>query len=183
MKSRIGWLLWAVLAMPVLAATSAPGAAPVPDGAKPPYGRGAAPREACKADPEKCQAEAQARREACAANPEPCRKARMAQREQWCAQHAEQCAALKAGMAQRRARCQADPEQCRQEHAARAEAYFKKTDKDGNGLLSRAEAEQGMPRLARRFDLIDVNQDGQVTREEMAVARKARQGVKPLPGT
>ncbi len=181
--SKLRFLLLMGLTMPALAAESVPGAAAAPDGAKLPYGRGAALREVCKADPGKCRAEAQARREACAANPGPCRKERMARREQWCAQNAEQCAEMKTRMEQRRAQCQADPDKCRQEHAARADAYFKKTDKDGNGLLSRAEAEQGMPHLARRFDLIDADKDGQVSREEMVAVRKARHGVRQPPRT
>jgi len=35
-----------------------------------------------------------------------------------------------------------------------------------------------MPRLVRHFDRIDANKDGQLSREEMAAARKAHQGAK-----
>ena len=44
---------------------------------------------------------------------------------------------------------------------------FKQADKDGNGLLSRDETGQGTPRLAKNFDAIDVNQDGQLSRDEI----------------
>ena len=171
----------ALLAGPAFAVEGIPGAAVANDGAKPPYGQHGAMREACKADPEKCKAEAQARRAACQADPEKCRKERMAQREKMCAQNPEQCKEMKARMEQRRAQCQADPEKCRQEHAARADQHFKNTDADGNGMLSRAEAEKGMPRLARHFDAIDANKDGQLSRNEMDAARKAHRDANP-PG-
>ena len=44
---------------------------------------------------------------------------------------------------------------------------FKQADKDGNDLLSRGETGQGTPRLAKNFDAIDVNHDGQLSREEI----------------
>ena len=52
-------------------------------------------------------------------------------------------------------------------------ARFKRADTDGNGVISRAEAEKHMPRLARHFDRVDANRDGHITREEMASVRKA----------
>ncbi len=61
---------------------------------------------------------------------------------------------------------------CRDEH-------FKQTDKDGNGLLSRSETGQGMPRLARNFDTIDANKDEQLSREEIRAfmqSRRQKQG-------
>jgi hypothetical protein len=140
-------------------------------------GRSAA-MEMCKADPEKCKAAMQARHEACKADPEKCRKERMAQREQWCVQNPEKCGEMKAKMEQRREACKADPEKCRKEHQARADAHFKKTDADGNGSLSREEADRHMPRLARHFDALDTNKDGQLSREELSAARKAHRGAK-----
>ncbi len=168
-------LVAAMLAMPVFAAEGVPGAT---EGAKPPYGQHGAMREACRADPQKCRAEAQARHEACSADPGKCRQERMARREKMCADNPEKCREIKARMEQRRAQCQADPEKCRKEHQERADARFKKSDADGNGKLSRAEAEKGMPRLARHFDAIDANKDGQLTRDELDAARKAWHGAK-----
>ena len=167
-----------LFALPVFAAEGVPGATITNDGAKPPYGAG---REACKADPEKCKAALQARREACKADPEKCRQDRAAMREKMCAQNPEKCKEQKARMAQRREACKADPGKCHQERQARAAEHFKKSDADGNGMLSRAEAEKNMPRLARHFDTIDANKDGQLSRDEMSAARKAHHGDK-APG-
>ncbi len=97
-----------------------------------------------------------AAREACKADPEKC----------------------KAAMHARREACKADPEKCRQEQQARAADHFRKTDADGNGSLSRAEAEKGMPRLVRHFDMIDANKDGQLSPDELSAARKARQSAR-----
>jgi hypothetical protein len=44
-------------------------------------------------------------------------------------------------------------------------------DTDGDGRLSRAEAEAGAPGMARNFGRFDVDADGQVTREEIQAAR------------
>ena len=46
-------------------------------------------------------------------------------------------------------------------------AHFKAADKDGDGALTRAEAEAGMPRLARRFDAIDTAKTGKITLEQI----------------
>lgn len=162
-----------LFALPVFAAEGVPGATITNDGVRPAYG---AAREACKADPEKCKAAMQARREACKADPEKCRQEQAAMREKMCAQNPEKCKEMKAKMEQRRETCKADPEKCRKEQQARADAHFKKTDADGNGSLSRAEAEKGMPRLARHFDRIDANKDGQLSPGELGAARKAHQG-------
>ena len=120
--------------------------------------------EQCHSDPTKCQAEFRARR------------------EQWCKDNAERCKEMQAKMEQRRAECQANPEKCRAERMARFEQRFKTADADGNGMISRGEAEKGLPRLARRFDRIDANKDGEITRDEMATARKAHmERRKPRP--
>jgi len=117
--------LSAVLALPVFAAEGTPGTIGN-DGAKPPYGHHGALREACKADPEKCRAEAQARRAACQADPEKCRKEMQAQREKMCAQNPEKCKEMKARMEQRRAQCQADPAKCEQMKQERRERFQKR---------------------------------------------------------
>ena len=51
-------------------------------------------------------------------------------------------------------------------------SHFKKADTDGNGTLSRAEVEKSMPRLAEKFDQIDTNKDGQLSRDEMKAWKK-----------
>lgn len=132
----------------------------------------AAKHEACKADPEKCRAEAEARRAQCKVDPEKCRQEFQAKREKMCAQNPEKCKEMKARMEERRAQCKADPKKCEQERQAKMDQRFKKADSDGSGALSRAEAEQGMPMLAKNFDHVDANKDGQVTRDELAAARK-----------
>lgn len=153
--------LSAVLALPVFAAEGAPGATIANDSASPPYGHHGAISAACRADPEKCRMEMQARR------------------EKMCAQNPEKCREMKARMEQRRAQCQADPAKCEQERRVRMDERFRKADADGGGTLTRVEAEKGMPMLARRFDAIDADKDGQVSRDELAAARKARHGAKP----
>lgn len=153
-------LVSVLLAMPVLAAEGVPGATISNDGARPAPGGRTVQHEACTGTPEKCRQE------------------RTARREKMCADNPEKCKEMKAKMEQRRSQCQADPEKCRQQHQARAAEHFRKADADGNGTLSRTEAEKGAPRLARRFDAIDANKDGQLSREEMEAARKARHGTK-----
>lgn len=84
----------------------------------------------------------------------------------------------------RLAACKADPEKCRAERQARFEQRFKFADRDGNGVISRVEAEKAMPRLLRRFDRIDTDHDGQISKEEILAARKARyEGRRDTSGT
>ncbi|MFN0162461.1 MAG: EF-hand domain-containing protein [Burkholderiales bacterium] len=63
-----------------------------------------------------------------------------------------------------------DPERMRQMFEER----FKKADADGDGALTRAEAEQGMPRIAEHFAAIDTNGDGKVTPDEVRAAMERR---------
>lgn len=61
----------------------------------------------------------------------------------------------------------------RGDHAARFEERFKAADKDGDGALSKAEAEAGkMQHLAKGFDSIDANKDARITKEELHAAMK-----------
>lgn len=46
-------------------------------------------------------------------------------------------------------------------------------DRNGDGMISRAEADAGMPRLAKRFDQLDADKDGQLTAEELRTAMQA----------
>lgn len=57
---------------------------------------------------------------------------------------------------------------------SRLAEQFKRADADGNGVLSRAEAERGMPRFARNFDAIDTNRDGDLAPEEIRAWLKAQ---------
>ena len=60
-------------------------------------------------------------------------------------------------------------------HKARGAGFFKKLDTDGDGRISRSEA-QAAPRLAARFDDIDANKDGFLTPDELKAARVHRAG-------
>ena len=54
------------------------------------------------------------------------------------------------------------------------EAKFKAADKDGDGALSKQEAETGkLERIVKHFDAIDANKDAKVTMDELHAARKA----------
>ena len=55
-----------------------------------------------------------------------------------------------------------------------------KLDVNKDGQISREEA-AAAPRLAQRFDQLDVNRDGQLTREEFASARRTRPVPQPKP--
>jgi Ca2+-binding EF-hand superfamily protein len=63
----------------------------------------------------------------------------------------------------------------RTEARSRAQARWKAADKDGDGALSRAEAEASMPRLAENFDRFDANGDGRLERSEMHDFRKSHE--------
>lgn len=176
MRSRIIIAAAALLAafpLPAFAAEGLSGATVRADSAQQSPERKAM-RERCQADPEKCRAEMKAMREKraeqCKADPEKCRAEMQARRKKWCADNPDKCREMKAHMEQ----CKADPEKCRREMQERQEERFKRADADGNGMLSRAEVNKGMPGLARHFDQIDTNKDGQLSREELDAARKAR---------
>ena len=52
--------------------------------------------------------------------------------------------------------------------------HLKKLDTNGDGKVSKAEAQASAPRLAEHFDQIDANKDGFVTQEEMKAAHGTR---------
>lgn len=97
-----------------------------------------------------------------------------AQMKERCAADPQKCEAMKKEFEARREQCKADPEKCKAEMKARFDEHYKKADANGDGALSRAEAEQGMPRLAKRFDALDANKDGVVTRDELEAAMQKR---------
>ena len=54
-----------------------------------------------------------------------------------------------------------------EKRAAHMQERLKAADKNGDGKISREEAAASLPKLAKRFDKIDVNKDGFITKEEM----------------
>jgi len=52
-------------------------------------------------------------------------------------------------------------------------ARLKAADTNGDGLISRAEAQAALPRLAKHFDQIDTDRDGQISPEELKAAHQA----------
>ncbi len=61
-------------------------------------------------------------------------------------------------------------EELRAFHVQQRAAHWKKLDTDGDGRISRAEAQAGAPRLAEHFDQLDTNKDGFLTPDELAAA-------------
>jgi hypothetical protein len=121
----------------------------------------------------------QAARERCRANPEQCRADMQALVKERCAADPQKCEAMKKEFEARREQCKADPEKCKAELRTKFDERFKKADANGDGALSRAEAEKGMPRLARHFDELDANHDGQVTPDELQAALQKRRSALP----
>lgn len=64
------------------------------------------------------------------------------------------------------------------ERAHKMHERLKAADKNGDGKISREEANASLPKLARHFDEIDTNKDGQITREEMRAFREKRHAEK-----
>lgn len=108
------------------------------------------------------------------------RRARMEER---CKAEPEKCREMQARRKERHEQCKANPEKCRAEMQAKREERFKRVDANGDGRLTRDEAQKGMPMVARHFEQIDANKDGVVTMEELQAARKARAGQRKGPGT
>lgn len=59
-------------------------------------------------------------------------------------------------------------------NGAQIEKRFKAADKDGDGKLTRAEAEAGMPAVAKNFDRLDVNKNGYLTLDDIKKSTNAR---------
>jgi len=56
---------------------------------------------------------------------------------------------------------------------SRLAAQFRSADADGDGMLSRAEAERAAPRWADQFDAIDADRDGRISPEEVRAWRRS----------
>ena len=57
----------------------------------------------------------------------------------------------------------------------KARAHLKDLDVNNDQMISRDEA-KGRPRLAKNFDAIDTNKDGQLSRAELKAYRQAHKG-------
>jgi Ca2+-binding EF-hand superfamily protein len=71
----------------------------------------------------------------------------------------------------------------RSEMSRRGAENWKAADKDADGAISRSEAEAGMPMLFRRFDQLDANKDGKISRDEMPQGKRMDDGSKGPPTT
>jgi Ca2+-binding EF-hand superfamily protein len=68
-------------------------------------------------------------------------------------------------------------EKMRGEHQKQRGDHWKKLDTNGDGKISKEEA-QAAPRLAGRFDQVDANKDGFITPEEMKATHERMRGAK-----
>ena len=59
--------------------------------------------------------------------------------------------------------------------------HFRRADTDSDGTLSRVECERNLPRLAVKFDQIDRDRDGRLTREELKVWFDGRRAARRKP--
>ena len=63
------------------------------------------------------------------------------------------------------------------QRAARMAERFKAADTDHDGKLTKAEAEAGMPMLARNWDKIDTQKTGSVTLEQLTAVMSQMRGM------
>jgi Ca2+-binding EF-hand superfamily protein len=80
---------------------------------------------------------------------------------------------LRAAHEERRAERTGRRHERREGMRERMHARLQALDTDHDQAISRAELGDSHPRLAERFDTIDANRDGKLTREEMQAARQA----------
>jgi Ca2+-binding EF-hand superfamily protein len=62
------------------------------------------------------------------------------------------------------------------------DAIFRRADADGDGALSREEAAQALPRIARKFERIDADRDGRLTPAEVHAWLDARRAARLRSG-
>lgn len=60
--------------------------------------------------------------------------------------------------------------------------HFRRADTDGDGALTRREAERALPRLAAKFDRIDANRDARLTPDELRRYFDDRRAARGKPG-
>lgn len=63
-------------------------------------------------------------------------------------------------------------------HEKQRAEHWKKLDTNGDGKLSKAEAQAGAPRLAEHFDPLDADKDGFITPEELKAAHGRHRAAK-----
>ena len=77
-------------------------------------------------------------------------------------------------------------EEMQSHHQRRRQAQREKVqsaDTDGNGAISYDEASRaGLDKLVEHFDRLDLNSDGEISREEMGKRRKGQKGSRPQDG-
>lgn len=78
-----------------------------------------------------------------------------------------------------RAEAPADaPKGDRAQKAEKMHKHFKDADKNGDGQISKEEANASMPRVAKNFDAIDTNKDGQASKPELKAFHQKHGGRK-----
>jgi hypothetical protein len=78
--------------------------------------------------------------------------------------------------------CHDNPEQCKAMMKERADKWWTKVDTNKDGMVSRDEANANAPRLARDFDKVDADGNGQVTRQELEAAGKQKRAERAQSG-
>jgi len=67
------------------------------------------------------------------------------------------------------------PERKQPKYLNRLDKQFKAADKDGDGALTKVEAQAaGLDRIVENFERLDANGDGKLTREEIRAALRSR---------
>ena len=79
------------------------------------------------------------------------------------------------GMAIAQSSTEPEPVRKPPRYLAKFDEQFKAADKDGDGALTKAEAESAhLDRIVNHFDQIDANKDGKATRDEIRALIRVR---------